>query len=112
MVSSYIFPRIKTVQLLYHVDYLLITCHVGDYGEPPTVCNFIPQLVVWLVIVLISKIFTLLVLGEFISPINSFTKYFFMIFADIPNVELIVVMVIGKSLVYCLLYTVYYILIY
>lgn len=67
----------------------------GVYGDPPDVCKrWLPQLIIWLVIVAMSKCFVLSVLYMFVYPLNSAGKVLFAPLRPYPRVELITVMIL------------------
>ena len=67
----------------------------GDYGNPPELCIWIPQLTVWLIIVVMTKIMTLYFMLQFIFPLNEFVAVLFSALPPHePEVELVLVMII------------------
>lgn len=66
----------------------------GDYGNPPQLCIWFPQLIVWMCIVVLAKFFTLYMLFQFIYPLNDLISVLFSVFHDKPEIELVLVMVI------------------
>ena len=71
------------------------TMNFGDYGNPPQLCTiWFPQLVVWMTIVTVAKICTLLIVYQFILPLDVILTFLFKIFVGQPELELIVVMII------------------
>jgi hypothetical protein len=66
----------------------------GDYGDPPQLCIWFPQLVVWMCIVIVAKLITLYLLLQFIQPLNFLVSHLFSVFHDKPQVELVLVMII------------------
>jgi len=66
----------------------------GDYGNPPQLCIWFPQLIVWMTIVTVAKICTLLIVYQFILPLDAILTFLFKIFVGQPELELIVVMII------------------
>ena len=65
----------------------------GDYGNPPQLKIFFPQLFVWLVIVITGKILIILVIYQFILPINHTMIYLFRPLKNHPDMELVTVMI-------------------
>lgn len=66
----------------------------GEYGNPPQLSVFFPQLGVWLIIVLMGKSMILFCMFQLIDPLNTFISRLFKIFHDQPRLELVVVMII------------------
>jgi len=66
----------------------------GDYGDPPLLSKWIPQLVIWLIIVIIGKIIILLFLLNLIVSIDKGIKFLFQIFSHQPELELVMVMIV------------------
>lgn len=66
----------------------------GEYGNPPQLCICFPQLVVWMVIVIVAKIFTMLLLFQFLVPLDILISALFRIFDGHPELELVAVMII------------------
>lgn len=66
----------------------------GEYGNPPQLSIFFPQLCVWLAIVLMGKSMILFCMFQLIDPLNTFISHLFKIFHDQPRLELVVVMII------------------
>jgi antibiotic biosynthesis monooxygenase (ABM) superfamily enzyme len=66
----------------------------GDYGNPPQLSIWFPQLVVWMCIVIVAKLMTLYLLLQFIQPLNFIVSHIFSVFHDKPQVELVLVMII------------------
>ena len=66
----------------------------GEYGNPPQLTIFFPQLCVWLTIVLLGKSMILFCMFQLIDPLNTFISRLFKIFHDQPRLELVVVMII------------------
>jgi len=66
----------------------------GEYGNPPQLNIFFPQLCVWLTIVLLGKSMILFWMFQLINPLNTFISRLFRIFHDQPRLELVVVMII------------------
>lgn len=66
----------------------------GNYGNPPELIIWIPQLLVWLSFVVISKIIILFVVFQFIVPLNDLVSYAFHFLNHKPATELVVVMIV------------------
>ncbi len=66
----------------------------GDYGHPPQLNIFLAQLAVWLLIVLSGKLLIVLLLYQFIIPINSVMHYMFHSLQSQPELELVLVMIV------------------
>lgn len=66
----------------------------GEYGTPPQLCVWFPQLIVWMTIITVAKICTLYIVYQFIAPLNVILSYVFDVFNGQPELELIVVMII------------------
>jgi hypothetical protein len=66
----------------------------GDYGTPPQLLIWFPQLVVWMIIVVIAKILTMFLLFQFLAPLDVIISTVFKIFTGYPELELVTVMVI------------------
>jgi hypothetical protein len=66
----------------------------GDYGTPPQLLIWFPQLVVWMIIVVIAKILTMFLLFQFLAPLDVIISTVFRIFTGYPELELVTVMVI------------------
>ena len=66
----------------------------GEYGTPPRLCVWFPQLIVWMTIITIAKICTLYIVYQFIAPLNVILSYVFDVFNGQPELELVVVMII------------------
>lgn len=68
--------------------------NMGDYGDPPQLWIYIPQLLVWLLIVSFVKALTVLAMIPCLEQLNSFVRYLFRVFDGEPQLELVVVMII------------------
>jgi hypothetical protein len=66
----------------------------GEYGDPPLLSKWIPQLVIWLIIVVIGKSIILFFMLNLIARIDTAIKYAFQIFSHQPEVELVMVMIV------------------
>jgi hypothetical protein len=66
----------------------------GEYGDPPQCSIFMPQLMIWLAIVIFGKIIILLSLVRFIDPIDQIMSAVFVVFRHNPRVELVMVMIV------------------
>lgn len=67
---------------------------MGDYGDPPQLSLWIPQLLLWLTIVIVGKILTLFLLMAFITQLDAALTFLFQGLKNHPKVELLMVMVI------------------
>lgn len=65
----------------------------GQYGNPPTIKRWFPQVLVWLLIVMMSKAVVLSFLIVFMIPINKFGEYAFRVITPYPKFELLLVMI-------------------
>ena len=65
----------------------------GHYGRPPQLAIWFPQLFVWLIIVIISKLILLFSVVHLITVIDAFVGLFFAPLRAEPRFELVVVMV-------------------
>lgn len=70
----------------------------GEYGNPPQLSLYLPQLAVWLVIVVIGKIFLLLSISQVIVPVDSFLSEIFRPLRQVPELELVIVMIMIPTL--------------
>lgn len=70
------------------------TMHFGEYGSPPQLSIWFPQLLIWLSFVLIGKLTILFFLFQFIDVLNRIISVIFKIFHDNPQLELVIVMII------------------
>lgn len=85
---------IRVCEKLYERFPRLEFLDFGFYGNPPSLLLWTPQLIVWLTIVILSKIIILLVLKHFISPLNTLVGFLFLIFTGQPDLELVFVMIV------------------
>lgn len=92
---------VLNILLLYFVeDIMMGKCKcctsviLGNYGNPPSWIRFLPQLMIWLSIVMIAKVFTLLLIYQFIAPINNVMQSVFSVLESKPNLELVMVMIV------------------
>ena len=76
-----------------HLRYL----QFGEYGNPPRIMVWIPQLLVWLSIVIVVKLITLSIIVQFLIPIDRLISFIFEYFHTRPQLELVLVMVIIPS---------------
>lgn len=91
------FINIVLLKLFEHFMKRFPDCTVmnfGDYGNPPQLCVWFPQLIVWMCIVVIAKLLTLYMLFQFIFPLNDIISVVFSVFHDKPEIELVLVMII------------------
>jgi len=87
---------------IYLVDILvikqfpsLIFLKVGEYGSPPKWSFFLPQLLIYLIIVLLSKLMLLGILENFVGPLDDGMGVIFRGFiTSHPEFELFLVMII------------------
>jgi hypothetical protein len=76
---------------------LFVIFNFGNYGTPPKLYIFFPQLLVWLLIVISGKLIIIMVIYQFIFPINAVMNYVFHEILGVsshPQLELVLVMVI------------------
>ena len=66
----------------------------GDYGIPPSKCIWIKQLIVWCIIVIISRLVTGFVIWCLHIPFGLFVNYIATIFINRPHLFLILIMII------------------
>lgn len=66
----------------------------GEYGDPPQLSIWFPQLMVWLGIVVVAKVITLLLLFQFLAPLDVLISAIFAIFHGHPELELVTVMIV------------------
>jgi len=69
---------------------------LGDYGHPPRISSFYPQLLLWLVIIIVSKVVILTLLIQASQPLDSVLDDLFDRFfrPTGPRVELFLVMIL------------------
>eukprot|EP01037_Dinobryon_pediforme_P038981 gene38981-47306_t len=60
----------------------------GDYGDPPQLTLYLPQLAVWLMIVVIGKVLLLLSLSQVIVPLDALLATVFKPIRKYPELEL------------------------
>lgn len=84
LINSYCSPNIA--------EYL----RFGSYGNPPSIYHFIPQITIWLSIVMVSKFIVLFVIVEFIYQLDSIvgSVFKFTQIQSVPKIELLVVMIV------------------
>jgi hypothetical protein len=59
----------------------------GDYGTPPQLLIWFPQLVVWMIIVVIAKILTMFLLFQFLAPLDVIiSNVFSILMVIIPTI--------------------------
>jgi hypothetical protein len=85
-----LFERIIAAVSPAHAEYFKF----GVYGDPPSVLRWLPQVAIWLVIVIISKCLVLSVLFAFIHPLDVTGKAIFSHFHNYPKLELLMVMIV------------------
>lgn len=66
----------------------------GEYGDPPLLSKWIPQLAIWLVFVVMGKCIILFFMLNLITRIDAVIKYAFQIFSHQPELELVMVMIV------------------
>ena len=59
----------------------------GYYGEPPRCTAYVAQIFVWSTIIILSKVFTTLIVYLLADPLNQFTQYLFSPLDNFPNVR-------------------------
>jgi uncharacterized membrane protein YhaH (DUF805 family) len=67
---------------------------MGFYGDPPQMSLFLPQLGVWLIIVVISKLLLLATLTRLLRPIDAVLSDLFTPLRRHPELELVLVMIV------------------
>ena len=86
--------------ILTFVEYLMSKTsrcsHIkfGDYGNPTSFYKFLPQLLIWLVIVCVTKVFTYTSQLRFLSELLSVTGFVLSPVLNSPKLELVIVMII------------------
>lgn len=70
------------------------TMEIGEYGNPPQLALYLPQLAVWLVIVVMGKMLMLLSLAQVIVPVDAFLAELFRPLRQTPEIELVTVMIV------------------
>jgi hypothetical protein len=86
------FIRVCEFLLQRHPKWVFL--NFGDYGDQPSIKSWVPQLIVWIFIVVLGKIIILVVLKHFIVPLNIMIGFLFLVFRDKPQLELVMVMII------------------
>jgi len=71
----------------------------GDYGSPPSLRHWWPQLLVWIVIIVLSKAVILSILVVLAEPFDELVVAAFVAFSSSPKAELILVMIFIPCLV-------------
>lgn len=69
----------------------------GDYGDPPQLTLYLPQLAVWLMIVVFGKVLLLLSLSQVIVPLDALLATVFKPIRKYPELELVLVMILIPS---------------
>lgn len=99
------FGTLLNLTFLYFFEELVrrnpVTCRVfsfGDYGNPPRLIIWIPQLLVWLCIVITGKATILLVIYQLLKPIGEIISALFKPLRRAPRVELVLVMIVIPTL--------------
>lgn len=85
-----LFERFIAAVSPFHAEYFKF----GVYGDPPSILRWLPQVAIWVIIVLVSKCLVLSVLFAFIRPLDVLGKAIFSQFRDYPKIELLTVMII------------------
>ena len=100
-VMDSIFGTIFNILLLSILESLLKRYHqscfflkFGEYGNPPKLAYFLPQLLLWMCIVIVSKISVLIILAEFYGPLDRVMTYLFESIRSYPELELVFVMIV------------------
>ena len=65
----------------------------GDYGDPPSIATWLIQLIIWLAIIIITKLLLVVFLIFSFDYLNAAISFAFSFLVIYPKIELIVVMI-------------------
>ena len=86
--------NVLLLQLYANVAVTLDLSPLGEYGTPPDPITWALQLLIWLLILVVSKIGVVIFFMEYVVEMRDLTDHLFKTLEPHPNLELIVVMVL------------------